>query len=264
MTDIEKYIDDPTEVDEQVNASCGGPNHATEADFDKIRDGLDSEENAGDETVVDANNGVVAHVVGSPEAEGLDGENNADSAATVVDAAAAAGAAAVTTTPSTTTKSGGKRTPKAKSVSAAAVKPAKASSSKSAQKRRTSAHHTPTGSSSNKRGRRTASGEGADHAGTSSSPRRRIENDALMASLAAKRAPNAIALLDRPVVTRPETKAIDMKTRSNTLVDRDITPSDQTFGFLGLGMMGSTIVKDLIYTGHKVVVWNRTIDKVSA
>ncbi|KAH8279722.1 hypothetical protein KR054_003134 [Drosophila jambulina] len=263
MTDIEKYIDDPAEVDEQVNASCGGPNHATEADFDKIRDGLDNEENAADESVADANNGVVAHVVGSPEAEGLDRENNAaDSAASPEDAAAAAAAGAVTTTPATTTKSGGKRTPKAKSVSAVAVKAAKASSTKSAQKRRISAQQTPTGASSTKRGRRAASGEAAaDQAGTSSSPRRRIETDALMASLAAKRAPNAIALLDRPVVTRPETQAIDMNSRSNTLADREIVPSDQTFGFLGLGMMGSTIVKDLIYTGHKVVVWNRTIDK---
>ncbi|XP_017032843.1 cytokine-like nuclear factor N-PAC isoform X4 [Drosophila kikkawai] len=257
MTDIEKYIDDPAEVDEQVNASCGGPNHATEADFDKIRDGLDNEENAADETVADANNGVVAHVVGSPEAEGLDRENNADSAASPEDAAVA-----VTTTPAAATKSGGKRTPKAKSVTAVAVKAAKASSTKSAQKRRTSAQQTPTGASSTKRGRRVASGEAAaDQAGTSSSPRRRIETDALMASLAAKRAPNAIALLDRPVVTRPETQAIDMNSRSNTLADREIVPSDQTFGFLGLGMMGSTIVKDLIYTGHKVVVWNRTIDK---
>ncbi|EDW28433.1 GL18953 [Drosophila persimilis] len=89
----------------------------------------------------------------------------------------------------------------------------------------------------------------------------RAKVDDLLASLAAKRAPNAIALLDRPVVTRPETQAIDMNSRSNTLADRDIVPSELTFGFLGLGMMGSTIVKDLIYTGHKVVVWNRTIDK---
>ncbi|KAH8328466.1 uncharacterized protein Dana_GF15736, isoform B [Drosophila ananassae] len=256
MTDIEKYIDDPAEVDEQINDSCGVPNHATEADFDKIRDGLDGEENAADEAATaDGNNGVVPHVVGSPD-EGDSVENNADSSASP--------SAAVTTTPAATGKSGGKRTPKAKSVSAVSVsKSAKASASKSAQKRRVSAHQTPSGASSAKRGRRVASGDvaGDDAAGSSPNARRRIETDALMATLAAKRAPNAIALLDRPVVTRPETQAIDMNSRSNTLADRDIVPSEQTFGFLGLGMMGSTIVKDLIYTGHKVVVWNRTIDK---
>ncbi|KAH8410076.1 hypothetical protein KR009_005608 [Drosophila setifemur] len=254
MTDIEKYIDNPTEVDEQINDSCGVPNHATEADFDKIRDGLDSEDNARDEAPApDANNGVVAHVVGSPD-EGEAVENNADSSASP--------SAAVTTTPATAGKSGGKRTPKAKSLAAVSIsKSAKASASKTAQKRRVSAHHTPSGAPSAKRGRRVNSGEAAgDAAGSSPNARRRIQTD-LLASLAAKRGPNAIALLDRPVVTRPETQAIDMNSRSITLADRDIVPSEQTFGFLGLGMMGSTIVKDLIYTGHKVVVWNRTIDK---
>lgn len=35
------------------------------------------------------------------------------------------------------------------------------------------------------------------------------------------------------------------------------------FGFLGLGIMGSGIVKNLLNSGHKVVVWNRTAAKVS-
>lgn len=35
------------------------------------------------------------------------------------------------------------------------------------------------------------------------------------------------------------------------------------FGFLGLGIMGSGIVKNLLNSGHKVVVWNRTASKVS-
>ncbi|KAH8287967.1 hypothetical protein KR018_010232 [Drosophila ironensis] len=258
MTDIEKYIDDPAEVDEQVNDSCGMPNHATEADFDKIRDGLDDEEAAGEEASgADANNGLVAHVVGSPDA-GEGAENNADSSGSP------SASAAVTTTPATGGKSGGgKRTPKAKSVTAvSATKSAKASAAKTAQKRRVSSHQTPGGASSAKRGKRAASGDAGDEAaGSSPNARRRLETDALLASLAAKRGPNAIALLDRPVVTRPETQAIDMNSRSNTLADREIVPSEQTIGFLGLGMMGSTIVKDLIYTGHKVVVWNRTIDK---
>lgn len=35
------------------------------------------------------------------------------------------------------------------------------------------------------------------------------------------------------------------------------------FGFLGLGIMGSGIVKNLLNSGHKVLVWNRTAAKVS-
>ncbi|XP_068150618.1 cytokine-like nuclear factor N-PAC isoform X1 [Drosophila tropicalis] len=267
MNDIDKYFEDPTEVDEQINESCGGANHATEADFDKIRDGLDSDENATellDTSAGDGNNGVVPHVVGSPhESDALDA-NNADSSVSPN-----AGAASSTTTPASA-KPQVKRTPKAKSSAAVSVTKSsgKAAGTKSALKRRISSHQAVSGSagSSAKRGKRAASGDAAADSGhldgaSTSSPtgRRRIETD-LLASLS-KRAPNAIALLDRPVVTRPETQAIDMNSRSNTLADREIVPSDQTFGFLGLGMMGSTIVKDLIYTGHKVVVWNRTIDK---
>lgn len=40
-------------------------------------------------------------------------------------------------------------------------------------------------------------------------------------------------------------------------------PSSLKFGFLGLGIMGSGIVKNLLNSGHSVVVWNRTPDKVS-
>lgn len=42
---------------------------------------------------------------------------------------------------------------------------------------------------------------------------------------------------------------------------KHINPSSLKFGFLGLGVMGSGIVKNLINTGHKVVVWNRTYSK---
>lgn len=271
MTDIEKYLDNPVEIDEQIDENCGmGGNHATEADFDKIRDGLDSDENldagSGAVAAADANNGIVPHVVGSPD------ESDALPLPTPGTDNKAMSPAAPTTP---TAKSQSKRTPKAKSSAAVTVSSKqanKAASVKSAaaQKRRISAHQTPTGGSA-KRGRRAASGDvdrygspGADFDGASSSSlaaRTRIETDNFLGTLT-KRAPNAIALLDRPVVTRPETQIIDMNSRSNTLADRDIVPSDQTFGFLGLGMMGSTIVKDLIYTGHKVVVWNRTIDKV--
>ncbi|XP_017853869.1 putative oxidoreductase GLYR1 homolog isoform X2 [Drosophila busckii] len=255
MADIDKYIDNPAEIDGQINESCGMSNHAaTEADFDKIRDGLDSEETA---DAADGNNGIVPHVVGSPD----DAESTEPPSPVV---------------PSPPARSPAKRTPKAKSSAALTVSSkqvSKAASAKAAaqKKRRISSQHTPGNASSAKRGRRAASGDAEpytspstgdyDCASSSSlTTRARIESEAFLGSLT-KRAPNAIALLDRPVVTRPEAQAIDMNTRSMTLAERDIVPSDQTFGFLGLGMMGSTIVKDLILTGHKVVVWNRTIDK---
>lgn len=48
---------------------------------------------------------------------------------------------------------------------------------------------------------------------------------------------------------------------SSTLKLKNINPSALKFGFLGLGIMGSGIVKNLINSGHKVVVWNRTSNK---
>ena len=42
----------------------------------------------------------------------------------------------------------------------------------------------------------------------------------------------------------------------------DSTPFQLNFGFLGLGIMGSGIVKNLLNSGHTVTVWNRTVEKV--
>lgn len=70
--------------------------------------------------------------------------------------------------------------------------------------------------------------------------------------------------MNRPTsVARPETPEIDVAKVSNTLKSKNINPSTLTFGFLGLGIMGCGIVKNLINSGHKVVVWNRTATKVS-
>lgn len=38
-------------------------------------------------------------------------------------------------------------------------------------------------------------------------------------------------------------------------------PSNKTFGFIGLGGMGKGIVQNLINAGHRVNLWNRSIDK---
>ncbi|XP_058121117.1 cytokine-like nuclear factor N-PAC isoform X2 [Anopheles coustani] len=69
-------------------------------------------------------------------------------------------------------------------------------------------------------------------------------------------------LLNRPVtVTRPDTPEIDMSTVSDAVTSRNIQASQLKFGFLGLGIMGCGIVKNLIKSGHSVVVWNRTPSK---
>ena len=51
-------------------------------------------------------------------------------------------------------------------------------------------------------------------------------------------------------------------TSSQILREKDIQPSKLSFGFLGLGIMGSGIVKNLLNSGHTVTVWNRTVEKV--
>lgn len=52
-----------------------------------------------------------------------------------------------------------------------------------------------------------------------------------------------------------------MHTVSETLKSKNINPSPLRFGFLGLGIMGGGIVKNLLNSGHKVCVWNRTLEK---
>ncbi|XP_012273694.1 putative oxidoreductase GLYR1 homolog [Orussus abietinus] len=70
------------------------------------------------------------------------------------------------------------------------------------------------------------------------------------------------SLLDRPAnIIRPVTPPLDVETLSQTLKEKNILPSTLKFGFLGLGIMGSGIVKNLINSGHSVIVWNRTQEK---
>lgn len=101
---------------------------------------------------------------------------------------------------------------------------------------------------------------------TSSAKRKRLSdpynNHSLNTSSYNSRRNAAANLLNRPALaTRPEPADIDVKNVSEFVKEKQITPSSLTFGFLGLGIMGSGIVKNLVNTGHKVVVWNRTSSK---
>ena len=69
--------------------------------------------------------------------------------------------------------------------------------------------------------------------------------------------------LDRPVfnLDRAPSPSVDIGTTSQKLMEKNIEPSRLNFGFLGLGIMGSGIVKNLLNSGHSVTVWNRTAEK---
>jgi len=80
-----------------------------------------------------------------------------------------------------------------------------------------------------------------------------------------KSASSAVSsFLDRPYLNRPPPSSptlIDMSATSKVLSEKDIQPSSLKFGFLGLGIMGSGIVKNLLNSGHSVTIWNRTLEK---
>ncbi|XP_055926164.1 cytokine-like nuclear factor N-PAC [Argiope bruennichi] len=42
---------------------------------------------------------------------------------------------------------------------------------------------------------------------------------------------------------------------------KNVIPSNKKIGFIGLGMMGQRLVKNLLTTNHQVTVWNRTLEK---
>ncbi|KAL1459845.1 hypothetical protein WDU94_011798 [Cyamophila willieti] len=71
-----------------------------------------------------------------------------------------------------------------------------------------------------------------------------------------------VGLLARPANTDlPATPSLDLTSINESLKDKNINPSSLKFGFLGLGIMGSGIVKNLLNSGHSVIVWNRSPEK---
>lgn len=68
-------------------------------------------------------------------------------------------------------------------------------------------------------------------------------------------------VIERPTITKPDLVECDLMAISDTLRMKNIKPSKLKFGFLGLGIMGGGIVKNLVNSGHSVVVWNRTKSK---
>uniref|UniRef100_A0A669C1V1 Cytokine-like nuclear factor N-PAC n=1 Tax=Oreochromis niloticus TaxID=8128 RepID=A0A669C1V1_ORENI len=57
------------------------------------------------------------------------------------------------------------------------------------------------------------------------------------------------------------TGSTSIQAADSTAINGSITPTDKRYGFLGLGLMGSGIVSNLLKMGHIVTVWNRTAEK---
>ncbi|XP_019628161.1 PREDICTED: glyoxylate/succinic semialdehyde reductase 1-like isoform X2 [Branchiostoma belcheri] len=87
-------------------------------------------------------------------------------------------------------------------------------------------------------------------------------------SIGLKRPPESLGAEASIILKRPrEDNESDLynfdesehETESDIVTSKDdITPTCLKIGFLGLGIMGSGMVRNLIKTGHSVMVWNRT------
>ncbi|XP_078519042.1 cytokine-like nuclear factor N-PAC [Lissotriton helveticus] len=58
-----------------------------------------------------------------------------------------------------------------------------------------------------------------------------------------------------------EMGSTSIQAADSTAANGSINPTDKRIGFLGLGLMGSGIVSNLLKMGHSVTVWNRTAEK---
>ncbi|GFQ81291.1 putative oxidoreductase GLYR1 homolog [Trichonephila clavata] len=59
----------------------------------------------------------------------------------------------------------------------------------------------------------------------------------------------------------PPEPSLDLSRPSTTVTERNIKPTSKKIGFIGLGMMGQRIVKNLLHSGHNVSVFNQTPEK---
>ncbi|XP_063759513.1 cytokine-like nuclear factor N-PAC isoform X3 [Eleginops maclovinus] len=62
-------------------------------------------------------------------------------------------------------------------------------------------------------------------------------------------------------IIEEDTGSTSIQAADSTAINGSVTPTDKRIGFLGLGLMGSGIVSNLLKMGHLVTVWNRTAEK---
>lgn len=108
-------------------------------------------------------------------------------------------------------------------------------------------------------GRATATTSGKRKRDSLNETRKKLINTDILTPSTSRR--THTTLLNRPTIERPELPDVDLSKFSDSVKGKNITPSKLKFGFLGLGIMGGTIVKNFMCSGHKVVIWNRTATK---
>uniref|UniRef100_H3CXX2 Cytokine-like nuclear factor N-PAC n=1 Tax=Tetraodon nigroviridis TaxID=99883 RepID=H3CXX2_TETNG len=62
-------------------------------------------------------------------------------------------------------------------------------------------------------------------------------------------------------IIEEDSGSTSIQAADSTAINGSVTPTDKRIGFLGLGLMGSGIVSNLLKMGHVVTVWNRTAEK---
>ncbi|XP_066499066.1 cytokine-like nuclear factor N-PAC isoform X3 [Hoplias malabaricus] len=99
---------------------------------------------------------------------------------------------------------------------------------------------------------------------TTAKPMKIIEEDdedAFKGGSSDKPASSMEPISKRLKIIEEDTGSTSIQAADSTAVNGSITPTDKRIGFLGLGLMGSGIVSNLLKMGHVVTVWNRTAEK---
>ncbi|XP_076852624.1 cytokine-like nuclear factor N-PAC isoform X4 [Brachyhypopomus gauderio] len=87
------------------------------------------------------------------------------------------------------------------------------------------------------------------------------DEDAFKGGSSDKPASSMEPISKRLKIIEEDTGSTSIQAADSTAVNGSITPTDKRIGFLGLGLMGSGIVSNLLKMGHVVTVWNRTAEK---
>ncbi|XP_034165873.1 cytokine-like nuclear factor N-PAC isoform X6 [Pangasianodon hypophthalmus] len=87
------------------------------------------------------------------------------------------------------------------------------------------------------------------------------DEDAFKGGSSDKPASSMEPISKRLKIIEEDTGSTSIQAADSTALNGSITPTDKRIGFLGLGLMGSGIVSNLLKMGHVVTVWNRTAEK---
>ncbi|XP_059414390.1 cytokine-like nuclear factor N-PAC isoform X4 [Carassius carassius] len=87
------------------------------------------------------------------------------------------------------------------------------------------------------------------------------DEDAFKGGSSDKPASSMEPITKRLKIVEEDTGSTSIQAADSTAINGSITPTDKRIGFLGLGLMGSGVVSNLLKMGHVVTVWNRTEEK---